>query len=78
VLVGLLAVRGHCAASKKCCLLDALGLGCIGNTAASVCGTVAGTCYCWQYGGNLPGTLQTESPSSCSASCGASADPAWN
>jgi hypothetical protein len=59
-------------------------LTCIGNTAYSVCGTVGGTCYCWQYEGsggtmaNLPGTLQAVSASNCSATCGSSSDPKWN
>jgi len=71
------AGSGHCTGSSKCCALSALGL-CVGATASSVCGIVGAACYCWQYGGNLPGTVQRESPSACTATCGASGDPGWN
>jgi hypothetical protein len=72
------AGSGHCTGSSKCCALSALGLCLAGATAQSECGIVAGACYCWQYAGNYPGTVQSESPSACTASCGASGDTAWN
>jgi hypothetical protein len=71
------AGAGHCTQSSKCCDLSALGL-CVGTTSSSVCGVVGSSCYCWQYSGNAPGTVQTESPTSCSATCGSGSDPAWN
>lgn len=66
-----------CVGSSKCCLLSALGA-CIGTTSYSVCGTVGKNCYCWQYAGTAPGTVQTMSSSNCGASCGAGSDPPWN
>jgi hypothetical protein len=66
-----------CVGSSKCCLLSALGA-CIGTTSSSICGTVGNKCYCWQYVGTAPGTVQTMSSANCSAVCGAASDPPWN
>jgi hypothetical protein len=69
-----------CNTSSKCCLLNLLGA-CVGNSAYSVCGTVNGQCYCWQYdhgAGDAPGTVQQVNPSACSAICSSSGNPTWN
>jgi hypothetical protein len=62
--------------SQLCCLLGVGGI-CVGNTAMSVCGAVQGQCFCWQYAGNLPGTVQSVS-GKCTAACGGSTDIPWN
>lgn len=63
-----------CSPSSTCC--GAQIVVCLGQTASSVCGTLNGKCYCWQYSG--PQSGRVESPGSCSASCGSSSDPSWN
>jgi hypothetical protein len=61
-----------------CCgAVNALGL-CLGTTDSSVCGTVGGSCYCWQYSGTNSGTVQPIGSARCAASCGSSGDPQWN
>jgi hypothetical protein len=42
-----------------------------------VCGTLNGTCYCWQYSGPNAGKVQTVT-GTCTASCGSSGNPSWN
>ena len=64
-----------CTPSTVCCGVN-LGI-CLGTTAHSVCGSAGVGCYCWQYQGPNPGTVESES-SGCSASCGSSGDPSWN
>ena len=71
------AGRGQCSASQTCCLLG-VGGACVGNTASSVCGAVQGQCFCWQYAGNLPGTVQAVGSGKCTAACGARTDAPWN
>ena len=71
------AGNGQCSPSQLCCLLGVAGV-CVGNTAMSVCGAVQGQCFCWQYAGNLPGTVQSVSAGKCTAACGASTDIPWN
>jgi hypothetical protein len=74
----------QCSPSSKCCLLNALGLACIGNTAYSLCGVVGAQCYCWQYAGtggttaDAPGTVQAMPSSSCAATCSKKNDATWN
>jgi hypothetical protein len=58
-----------CADSSKCC-----GIWCGSPDTLSVCGTVGGTAYCWQYTGQHSGKVQQAS----SAACGSSSDPSWN
>jgi hypothetical protein len=69
--------NSQCSGSSLCCAVGLGGICLLGNTAMSVCGSVQGQCYCWQYGGNAPGTVQAVS-GKCTAACGASTDPAWN
>lgn len=66
---------GQCSGSSLCCALNLVGL-CVGTTSESICGSVQGTCFCWQYSGNAPGTVQTVN-GKCTASCGSTSDPAW-
>jgi hypothetical protein len=77
--------RGACLAftgSAAACLQTTSGNCSCGllcsTTATSICGSAGGKCYCWQYTGQYPGTVQTESASACSATCGASSDPKFN
>jgi hypothetical protein len=70
------AGSGHCTSSSKCCGL--LGTCLLASTAQSICGVVNGACYCWQYAGSYPGSVQAEPASACTASCGAGSDPSWN
>ena len=65
-----------CSPSNVCCGTDLFI--CLGTVADSVCGTAGGKCYCWQYSGGNAGRVQSESTSSCKASCGSSSDPSWN
>jgi hypothetical protein len=55
------------------CICIVVCFGC--STASSVCGTLNGTSYCWQYSG--PNAGKVESGSS-SATCGSSSDKSWN
>jgi hypothetical protein len=68
--------NSQCSGSSLCCALNLVGL-CVGTTSESICGSVQGNCFCWQYSGNAPGTVQAVS-GKCTAACGATTDPAWN
>ena len=53
---------------------------CGDSTAISVCGTLAGTCYCWQYSGTNAGKVQAVASDggACNATCGSNGNPGWN
>ena len=65
---------GACSASASGC--DCLRV--CQSVARSVCGTSGGACYCWQYAGPHPGTVQAPEGFPCGASCGGAPDPTWN
>ncbi len=69
---------GQCSSSQICCALGLGGLCLLGSTAMSVCGSVQGQCFCWQYSGGAPGTVQAVGSGKCTAACGASTDVSWN
>jgi hypothetical protein len=69
---------GACSASSVCCVVAGLCTVLTQPTTQSVCGASGGKCYCWQYAGPNPGTVQAGSPSNCVAVCGSGSDPAWN
>jgi hypothetical protein len=70
------AGKGHCSGSSLCCALGVGGICLLGSTATSECGAVQGQCFCWQYAGPVPGTVQSVS-GKCTAACGASTDTPW-
>jgi hypothetical protein len=71
------AGAGRCLGSQLCCALGVGGICLLGSTATSVCGAIQGQCFCWQYAGPFPGTVQAVS-GKCTAACGASTDSPWN
>jgi hypothetical protein len=44
----------------------------------SVCGSVQGQCFCWQYAGSHLGTVQAVFGGKCTAACGSNTDVPWN
>jgi hypothetical protein len=70
------AGAGNCKATMVCCGL--LGTCLLADATQSACGIVGSSCYCWQWVGGYPGTLQAEPLSACTATCGAKSDKTWN
>ena len=68
---------GQCSNSALCCAVGLGGICLLGSTAMSECGSVQGQCFCWQYAGPFPGTVQAVK-GKCTAACGASSDTPWN
>jgi hypothetical protein len=71
------AGKGQCSGSSLCCAVGLAGLCLLGSTAMSECGAVQGQCFCWQYSGNAPGTVQAVS-GKCTAACGSTSDTPWD
>ncbi|HTB73334.1 MAG TPA: hypothetical protein VK762_08810 [Polyangiaceae bacterium] len=71
------AGKGQCSNTSLCCAVGLGGLCLLGSTAMSECGAAQGQCFCWQYSGNAPGTVQVVS-GKCTAACGSTSDTPWN